>query len=224
MTTVHSEPVVNRRPERMKKRSRCDRDKKDYHPDSLIEGVDSSDEEHSEVEAAEASCDNERVTFDKRIDERQSSKTGVDTTMFPLGNWCNRLRYACNQLQNGQNTGAWSMEKSGVVTEEVEKYVHFRANNDDLDSLDDGTIAIMKELETKKKIRHLGVFAKCNAPDTPERGRRALQKVRMRIEDVKLRNKSGKVAILTTNVLLVTVAQWNTLQAISSLEVYQFIL
>jgi len=40
----------------------------------------------------------------------------------------------------------------------------------------------------------------------------------MRIEDVKLRNKSGKVAVLTTNVLLVTVAQWNTLQAISPLE------
>ena len=78
----------------------------------------------------------------------------------------------------------------------------------------------MKELETKKTIRHLGVFAKCNAPDTTETGRRALQKVRMRIEDVELRNKSGKVAVLTTNVLLVTVAQWNTLQAISPLEDY----
>jgi len=89
-----------------------------------------------------------------------------------------------------------------------------------LGSLDDGTIAIMKELETKKTIRHLGVFAKCNAPDTTETGRRALQKVRMRIEDVKLRNKSGKVAVLTTIVLLVTVAQWNTLQAISPLEDY----
>jgi len=116
------------------------------------------------------------------------------------------------------NCTAWSMEKSGALTEEVEKYVQFGTSNDDLDSIDDGTVAIMKELETKKTIRHLGVFAKCNAPDTTETGRRALQNVRMRIEDVKLRNKSGNIAVLTTHILLVTVTQWNTLRAISSLE------
>ena len=55
------------------------------------------------------------------------------------------------------------------------------------DSLDDDTIEIMKKLETKKTVRHLGVFAKCDAPDTTETGRRVIRKVRARIEDVKCR-------------------------------------
>jgi len=86
------------------------------------------------------------------------------------------------------------------------------------DSLDDDTIEIMKKLETKKTVRHLGVFAKCDAPDTTETGRRVIRKVRMRIEDMQLRNRGGKVAVQRTNVLLVTVVQWNTLQAISPLK------
>ena len=63
--------------------------------------------------------------------------------------------------------------------------------------MEDDTIEIVKKLETKKRLRHLvRVFAKCNAPDTTETGRRANSKVRMRIrvEDVKLRKRSGKVA------------------------------
>ena len=123
-------------------------------------------------------------------------------------------------ISNGTNVNctAWSMEKSGALTEQVEKHVHFRTSNDDLVSLDDETMAIMKNLETEKTIRHLGVFMKCNNPDTTETGRRAIRKVRMRIEDMKLRNRIGKVAVLTTNVLLVAVAQWNTIQAISPLN------
>jgi len=54
----------------------------------------------------------------------------------------------------------------------------------------------------------------------PKLAEEAIRKVRMRIEDAKLRNRSGKVAVMTTNVLLVTVAQWNTLQAISPLKAY----
>jgi len=85
-------------------------------------------------------------------------------------------------------TACWSMGKSGRLIEPVEKKVQFRTSEVDWDSLDDDTIEIMNKLEAKKGERRLGVFAKCNAPDTAETGRRAIRKVRARIENVKLRN------------------------------------
>ena len=46
--------------------------------------------------------------------------------------------------------------------------MQFRTSEVDWDSLDDDTIEIMNKLETKKGERRVGVFAKCNAPDSPK--------------------------------------------------------
>jgi len=49
------------------------------------------------------------------------------------------------------NCSAWGMEKSGALTEQVEKHVHFRTSKDDLDSLYDDSIEFMKNLEQRKR-------------------------------------------------------------------------
>ena len=113
------EPEANRRSERMKKRARCDHDEKDFHLDSLVKGVDSSDEECSEVEDAAVPCDNERrvekrkvVTFDERVEELTDFKDRFGHCFVPrrypenvsLGHWCNNLRHAYKLLQNGQKS------------------------------------------------------------------------------------------------------------------------